>query len=56
VLTAGPRRPVDVRLDRSGRALYVVDIGPMHFTQGAKGPEPVAFPGTGVIWRIVRTD
>jgi glucose/arabinose dehydrogenase len=56
VLTAGPRRPVDVRIDRAGRALYVVDIGPLHFTQGEKGPEPVAFPGTGVVWRIVRTD
>ncbi len=54
VLTAGPRRPVDLRLDRTGTALYVVDIGPMHFVPGAKGPEPVAFPGTGVVWRIVR--
>ena len=54
VLTAGPRRPVDVRLDRAGRALYVVDIGPLHFVPGPKGPRPVAFPGTGVVWRIVR--
>lgn len=54
VTTAGPRRLVDVRFDRTGRALYVVDIGPIHFIQGEKGPQPVAFPGTGVVWRIVR--
>jgi glucose/arabinose dehydrogenase len=54
VTTSGPRRPVDVRFDRTGHALYVVDIGPIWFAEGPKGPEPVAFPGTGVIWRIVR--
>jgi glucose/arabinose dehydrogenase len=56
VTTSGPRRPVDVRFDRAGNALYVVDIGPIHIRDGAKGPEPVAFPGTGVVWRIVRAN
>ena len=35
-------------------ALYVVDIGPIHYVRGPKGPEPQAFPGTGVVWRIGR--
>ena len=54
VTTAGPRRIVDVRFDPTGNALYVVDIGPIHYVQGKKGPEPMAFPGTGVIWRVTR--
>jgi glucose/arabinose dehydrogenase len=56
VETAGPRRIVDVRFDRGGRSLYLVDIGPIHYVTGDQGPQPVAFPGTGVIWRIVRTE
>jgi hypothetical protein len=55
VTTAGPRRLVDVRFDRANAALYVVDIGPIHYVRGPKGPEPMAFPGTGVVWRIVRS-
>ena len=54
VTTAGPKRLVDVRFTPSGDALYVVDIGPIHFEEGAEGPKPVAFPGTGVVWRVVR--
>ena len=54
VVTAGPRRLVDVRCHPSDRSLWVVDIGPLRYRKGAKGPEPVAFPGTGVIWKIVR--
>lgn len=46
----GLERPVSVRFDPSGTALYVVDFGRMSI--GKKGPEPV--PGTGVIWRITR--
>jgi glucose/arabinose dehydrogenase len=52
VTTAGPKRIVDVRFTRTGDALYVVDIGPAHYVRGPEGPKPVAFPGTGVIWRV----
>mgnify|MGYP006189162759 CR=1 FL=1 len=46
--TAGLERPVSVRFDNSGTALYIVDFGVM--LTGEKGP--VAIPGTGVVWRI----
>jgi hypothetical protein len=39
-----------------GDALYAVDIGPIHYVEGAKGPQPMAFPGSGVIWRIAKSD
>ena len=54
VLTAGPKRLVDVRFSPHGDALYVVDIGPIDYLSGVNGPTPKAFPGTGVIWRISR--
>ena len=54
VTTAGPKRLVDVAFSPEGDALYVVDIGPIQYVKGAKGPEPRAFPGTGVVWRISR--
>jgi len=47
---AGLERPVAVRFDPSGRALYVVDFGVM--TMSERGPEPRE--GTGVLWRITR--
>jgi glucose/arabinose dehydrogenase len=47
----GLERPVSVRFDPAGNALYVVDFGRMPI--GKKGPEPQK--GTGVIWRIQRT-
>lgn len=47
----GLERPVAVRFDPSGEALYVVDFGVM--TMGTQGPEPR--PETGVLWRIRRT-
>lgn len=47
----GLERPVAVRFDPAGRALYVVDFGVM--TMGEEGPEPR--PQTGVLWRIVPT-
>lgn len=46
----GLERPVAVRFDRAGRALYVVDFGVMSMT--AHGPSPQK--GTGALWRIVR--
>jgi glucose/arabinose dehydrogenase len=46
----GLERPVAVRFDPTGNALYVVDFGVMRMT--SKGPE--SQPETGVLWRIVR--
>jgi glucose/arabinose dehydrogenase len=48
--SAGFERPVAVRFDPGGNALYVVDFGVMLI--GPKGPEPQK--GTGVLWRITR--
>lgn len=47
----GLERPVAVRFDPAGTALYVVDFGVM--TMGPQGPAPQ--PETGVLWRITRT-
>lgn len=46
----GLERPVAVRFDPQGTALYVVDFGIM--ATGDEGPKPQR--GTGVIWRITR--
>ena len=48
---AGLERPVAVRFDPSGRALYVVDFGVL--LEGKQGARPQA--ATGVLWRITRT-
>jgi glucose/arabinose dehydrogenase len=50
--SGGLERPVAVRFDPQGTALYVVDFGVM--TVGDAGPEPRL--GTGVLWRISRED
>ena len=47
----GLERPVSVRFSPDGQALYVVDFGVMTMAE----KRPVPHPGTGVIWRIVRT-
>jgi glucose/arabinose dehydrogenase len=47
--TGGLERPVAVRFDPSGDALYVVDFGVM-----TVGDQPQPRPGTGVLWRIER--
>ena len=47
----GLERPIAVRFDPTGTALYVVDFGVMRMT--SKGPD--SQPETGVLWRIVRT-
>ena len=46
----GLERPVAVRFDPTGAALYVVDFGVMTI-----GENPQPQPGTGVLWRIVPT-
>jgi hypothetical protein len=46
----GLERPVAVRFDNAGEALYVVDFGIMLMSD--QGPAPQ--PGTGVLWRITR--
>ena len=46
----GLERPVSVKFDATGKALYVVDFGIMKVTK--KGSEPQT--GTGVIWKITK--
>jgi hypothetical protein len=46
----GLERPVAVRFDPTGTALWVVDFGVL--THDAEGATPRE--GTGVLWRIVR--
>jgi glucose/arabinose dehydrogenase len=48
--TGGLERPVAVRFDPSGNALYVVDFGVMLMDKS--GPKPQT--GTGIVWRITR--
>lgn len=50
--TAGLERPVAVRFDPSGNALYVVDFGVMLMTE--EGPRPQQ--GTGVLWKITNKE
>jgi glucose/arabinose dehydrogenase len=47
----GLERPIAARFDPSGEALYVVDFGELALV----GDDIVPRPGTGVLWRIVRT-
>jgi glucose/arabinose dehydrogenase len=46
----GLERPVSVKFNNKGDALYVVDFGIMTVTE--QGPQPQA--GTGVVWRITK--
>lgn len=46
----GVERPIDVRFDRDGTTMYIVDFGVM--TVGPQGPQPHA--QTGVVWRVTR--
>jgi hypothetical protein len=46
----GIERPIAVRFDRSGAAMYIVDFGEMTTTE--QGPQPVK--GTGVLWKVTR--
>jgi glucose/arabinose dehydrogenase len=47
----GLERPVAARFDPEGEALYVVDFGEL----ALEGETVVPRPGTGVLWRIVRS-
>lgn len=49
---AGLERPVDARFDPAGTALYVVDFGVMTM----RGDHAMPKPGTGVLWRIRRSE
>lgn len=46
----GLERPVSVKFDPGGNALYIVDFGIMKMTE--QGPQPQM--GTGVIWKITK--
>jgi hypothetical protein len=48
----GLERPVSVRFDDAGGALYVVDFGVMKMNDD--GAEPM--PRTGALWRISRAE
>ncbi|HUQ07906.1 MAG TPA: hypothetical protein VM261_35670 [Kofleriaceae bacterium] len=48
----GLERPVAVRFDPSGEALYVVDFGVVRMTDKGAQPEPA----TGAVWRITREE
>ena len=49
--SGGLERPVAVKFDPTGTALYVVDFGVI--THDKKGAHPQQ--GTGVVWKITRT-
>lgn len=48
----GLERPISVRFDPQGEALYVVDFGVLLMSERGSDPRP----GTGALWRIVRDD
>ena len=50
--TRGLERPIAARFSPDGEALWVVDFGVMTMRGGTYGPRP----GTGVLWKITRTD
>lgn len=47
----GLKRTVDVKFDREGQSIYVLDFGVMEFTDFA----PNAIPRTGVLWKIEKS-
>ena len=48
--TGGLERPLGVRFNPEGTALYIVDFGVMTTREGTIVPRP----GTGVVWRVTR--
>lgn len=53
--TPGLRRPIDVVFSPAGDAMYVVDLGVLPVLD-TKVPTPSPRPGSGVLWRITRSD
>lgn len=53
VATAGPKRPIDMKISRRGDAMYVADLGAVAEISTSIGAMPRPYPGTGVVWRIV---
>ena len=45
----GLERPIDVKFDRTGKVMYVLDFGIMTVPAA-----PAPRRGTGVLWRITR--
>jgi glucose/arabinose dehydrogenase len=56
VATTGPRRLVQARFSPDGEALYIIDFGAMAAFPAGGGPVVHPFPGTGVMWRVTRSD
>jgi glucose/arabinose dehydrogenase len=50
--SGGLERPLNVRFDPTGTALYIADFGVMTLLDDGVQPRP----GTGVVWKITRTE
>src|SRR5205085_10144653 len=50
--SGGLERPIALRFSRDGSVLYILDFGIANVTRD--GVEPAS--GTGVLWRVTRTD
>jgi len=47
--SGGLERPIDVRFDRTGEVMYVLDMGTVRATSGQPAQ---AVPNSGVLWRV----
>ncbi|NLC12166.1 MAG: hypothetical protein GX767_07955 [Firmicutes bacterium] len=48
----GFKRVIDIKFDREGQSMYILDFGVMEFTDFA----PNAIPRSGVLWRIEKVE
>lgn len=48
----GPERPVDVKFDPTGRAMYIVDFGNVD----ANPSGIIPFANSGILWRVTRAE
>jgi glucose/arabinose dehydrogenase len=55
-VTPGPRRPIDVKFSPDGSTLYIVDFGGLAAFPAGAGPLAHPYPGSGVVWRVYRSD
>ncbi len=46
--SGGFEHPIDVRFDRTGETMHILDLGVIEMTQSG----PSVAPGTGVLWRV----